>query len=73
MAIPNNLEELQIRCDALRGVLYAECGFELEQIAALENAALLQFAQEAAFDKLNKTKPIGDSTGPLLPRMIALS
>ncbi len=33
-------EELRIRCEALRGLLYAECGFELDEIDAVEEAAL---------------------------------
>ncbi len=44
MSITNNdTEELRIRCDALRGLLFAECGLELDEIAALEQAALDDF------------------------------
>ncbi len=39
----NKFEELHIRCDALRGLLYAEFGFDLEEIAAVESAALREF------------------------------
>jgi hypothetical protein len=48
-------EELRIRCDALRGLLYAEYGFELDEIAAVEDAALSEFRVETAFSPLRRT------------------
>ncbi len=42
-SIENTPEEMRIRCDALRGLLYAECGFELNEISAVEAAALAEF------------------------------
>ena len=63
MSITNNdLEELRIRCDALRGLLYAECGFELEQIAAVEEAALLEYSGKLRNDVLVKAAlPLADT------------
>lgn len=52
MLTNHDSEELRIRCDALRGLLYAECGFELDEIAAVENAALSEFRANGDGQKL---------------------
>ena len=41
----NDYEELRIRCDALRGLLIAECGFEMDEIAAVEDSAVAEFLE----------------------------
>ncbi len=60
--IENSVEELRIRCDALRGLLHAEYDLELDEIAAIEDAAVSEFLLERDMECKDLVSKVGSGS-----------